>query len=216
VRESSENDNERVALNMTSATCPQLPEYKVKAVSFHVIDESGIDALGSDEPYWIFSSVGTTGTARTEASHVFGSIDTGSTASFGLTEGCLYLSCAGGAAPFGIGFSIQLWDQERNDVAEILRKISDEFGKAGPLTSLESVPAWIATATPIIGTALKVITSLAADDLLGSQTYAYDPVFLAAKLPTVFSSFTDTRRYEGASVILGGVYELTTVVTRVS
>src|SRR5262245_34392378 len=34
VRESSENDNERVALNMTSATCPQLPKYKVKAVSF--------------------------------------------------------------------------------------------------------------------------------------------------------------------------------------
>jgi hypothetical protein len=44
----------------------------------------------------------------------------------------------------------------------------------------------------------------------------YSPDFLAAKLPTAGSSFTDVRRYEGESLILAGVYELTTVVTRVA
>jgi hypothetical protein len=216
VRESSENDNERVALNMTSPTCPQLPKYKVRAMSFYALDETGPDSPGANEPYWVTNVVGEDGTASTKASHVFGSIDTGDTASFGLTEGCLYLSCSGGPAPFGIGFSIQLWEQERNDVAEILRKIADEFGKAGPLTSLTSASPWVATATPIIGGALKLIADLAEDDLIGSQTYAYSPQLLAAKLPAVGSSLTDVRRYEDGTPILGGAYELTTVVTRVA
>jgi len=216
VRESSENDNERVAVNMTSPTCPQLPKYEVNAMSFRAIDETGPDGVGANEPYWIFNVVGQPGTATTKRSQVFGSIDTGDTASFAVTERCLYLSCSGGAAPFGIGLSIQAWEQENNDAAEILRKIAEEFGKAGPLTSLVSASPWVATATPIISGALKIIADLAEDDLIGSQTYVYSPLFLATKLPTVGASFTDTRRYVDDTPILGGVYELTTVVTRVA
>jgi CARDB len=214
VRESSELDNERVVTVMTSPLCSQLPKYKVKAVSFRAIDESGPDSLGANEPYWSTSTVGEQGTQRTEASHVFGSIDTGDTASFGVTELCMYLSCAGGAAPFGIGFSIQLWEQDNNDLARVLHEISEQFPKAGALSATVSAPTWVGTALPIVGGILDVLADLAEDDLLGSQTYAYSPDFLAAKLPTVGSIFTDTRRYEGASVILGGVYELTTTVTR--
>jgi len=216
VIESSENDNERVALNMTSPTCPQLPKYKVRAMSFRVIDETGPDIIGANEPYWALSFVGGPGTATTKKSQVFGSMDTGDTASFAVTEGCLYLPCSGGAAPFGIGFSIQAWEQDNNDAAEIMRKIAEEFGKAGPLTSLVAASPWVAGATPIIGGALKILADLAEDDLIGSQTYAYSPLLLAAKLPTVGSSFTDVRRYQDGTPILGGVYELTTVVTRVA
>lgn len=216
VRESSENDNERVAVNMTSPTCPQLPKYTLWAMSFRVIDETGPDRIGANEPYWDFNVVGGPGTGTTKKSQVFGSMDTGDTASFAVTERCLYLSCSGGAAPFGIGLSIQAWEQESNDAAEILRKIAEEFGKAGPLTSLAAASPWVAGATPIIGGALKIIADLAEDDLIGTQTYAYSPVLLAAKLPTVGSSFTDVRRYEDGTPILGGVYELTTTVTRVA
>jgi hypothetical protein len=38
-------------------------------------------------------------------------------------------------------------------------------------------------------------------------TAANSPDFLAAKLPTAGSSLTDVRRYEGGSIILGGVYD---------
>jgi hypothetical protein len=216
VKESSELDNERVVTAMTSPLCSQLPKYKVRAVSFRAIDESGPDSPGANEPYWIISRVGKPGTARTVASHVFGSIDTGDSASFGVTEGCMYLSCTGGAAPFGMGFSIQLWEQDNNDLAKVLQEISEQFPKTGALSSTVSAPTWAGTALPIVGGILDVLADLAKDDLLGSQTYAYSPDFLAAKLPTVGSIFTDTRRYEGASVILGGVYELTTTVTRVA
>lgn len=216
VIESSEIDNQRVALVLTSPACSQQPKYKVKAVSFHVIDESGIDLAGSDEPYWIFNSVGANGTAHTTRSHVFGNIDTGDTASFGLTEGCIYVSCSGAAAPFGIGISNQLWEQDNGDAAEVLRDVSDGFETVGPLTSLVAAPTWVGAALPIMGGVLDLIADLAEDDLLGSQTYAYSPLFLATKAPAVGSRFTDVRRYEGASAILGGVYDLTTVVTRVA
>jgi hypothetical protein len=60
------------------------------------------------------------------------------------------------------------------------------------------------------------MVTVAEDDLIGSQTYAYSPLFLAAKLPTVNSSFTDVRRYEDKTPILGGAYDLTTTVTRIA
>jgi hypothetical protein len=215
VRESNELDNTRVASVVTDPLCSQLPRYKVKAVSFRAVDETGVDIAGSDEPYWIFSSVGQAGTARTTASHVFGSIDTGDTASFGVTEGCIYVSCAGGAAPFGIGFSIQLWEQDNNDLAKVLKEVSEQFPKAGALSSLVSAPTWVGTAVPIVGGILGVIAGLAEDDLVGSQTYAYSRAFLEAKAPAVGSSFTEIRRY-GSDSVFSGLYDLTTTVTRVA
>lgn len=91
VSETNESDNARLAIDLTS---PTLPRYAVKAVSFHAADETGWDILGSYEPYWIFNGVGMDGTQRSTASHVFDDIDTGDTASFGPTEGCMYISCA--------------------------------------------------------------------------------------------------------------------------
>jgi hypothetical protein len=200
---------------MTSPLCSQLPKYKVKLFSFRALDETGPDDGGSNEPYWVPSTVGQTGTPRTIASHVFGNIDTGSTASFGVTEGCMYLSCSGGAAPFGIGVSIQLWERDNNDLAKVLQETSEQFPKVGALSSVVSAPTWVGTALPIVGGILEVLADLAKDDLIASQTYAYSPDFLAAKLPTV-GSFFDVRRYEDKTPILGGVYELTTQVTRVA
>jgi CARDB protein len=216
VRESSELDNERVVSAMTSPLCPQLPKYKVKAVSFRAIDETGPDTPGSNEPYWVTSTVGTDGSQHTEASHVFGSIDSGDTASFGATELCMYLSCAGGAAPFGIGFSVQLWEQDDNDLAKVLEETKAQFPKVGALSAAVSAPTWVGAAVPIVGGILDVLAELAKDDLIASQTYAYSPDFLAARLPTVGTVFTDTRRYEDTTPILGGAYELRTTVTRVA
>ncbi len=61
---------------------------------------------------------------------------------------------------------------------------------------------------------LNVISGWAKDDLIASQTYAYDPAFLASKLPAV-GTFTDTRRYEDGGT-LGAIYTLTTNLTRVA
>jgi hypothetical protein len=49
-----------------------------------------------------------------------------------------------------------------------------------------------------------------AEDLIGSQTYAYDPAFLASKL-AVATSFEDVRTYSDGDA----VYAVTVLVARV-
>jgi hypothetical protein len=212
VTESSEYDNTRWAVTYTSPTCPTLPKYQVKAVSFHANDETGIDWLGSDEPYWIFNSVGMNGTSLSTASHTFGNIDTGDTASFGATEGCVYLSCSGGAAPNGIGFSIQLWEHDLGYVPQTLSDTALAFHELGGiLEPLGGELTWLGKASTYMGDAVNYLASWSADDLIGSQTYVFNPAYLANRLPATGGSFTDTRTYSGG----GGEYTLTMAITRV-
>jgi hypothetical protein len=215
VAESPKYDNERWAVGLTATACPSLPKYKVKALSFHAVDESGTDWLGSDEPYWIFNAVGLVGTQRTTASHVFGNIDTGDTANFNAIEGCAYLSCDGGAAPFGIGFSIQLWEHDHGDPPTVLTNTAKLFYGLGSLLNLWDGTRWAGESIATFGTGLNLILNMIwADDLLGSQTYAYDPAYLASRLPTVGAGFTDTRTYEGVGTG-SAVYTMTLAVVRV-
>ena len=212
VSESNETDNVREAVGLSSLTCPTQPKYKVKAVSFHANDETGFDLAGSDEPYWVFCGVGMEGTQHCSASHVFGDIDTGDTASFGSTEGCLYISCAGGAAPLGMGFSVQAWESDEADVPKTLSSMSMAFHAIGGFVVGQGDPIWLGSALNKIGDAIDWITSFIwADDLIGTQTYTYSPAYLASRLPAVGGSFLDTRTYSGG----GGRYTMTTQVTRV-
>ena len=212
VGETNENDNVRSAIDSTSATCPTQPRYAVKAVSFHANDETGWDILGSDEPYWIFNGVGVDGTQRSTASHVFGDIDTGDTASFAATEGCMYISCAGGIAPNGMGFSVQLWESDQADVPQTLREISLTFHEAGGLIADNGDIFWAGSASKKIAGAVDwIISNVWADDFIGSNTYVYSPVYLASRLPLAGASFTDTRTYSDGD----GNYTMTTQVSRV-
>jgi hypothetical protein len=212
VTESSEYDNTRWVVGQTDPACATLPRYQVKAVSFHANDESGADWLGSDEPYWIFSGVGMPGTELTTASHVFADIDSGDTASFGSIEGCLYLSCSGGTAPTGMGFSVQLWEEDLGYVNETLYYTAMAFRQTGGVLDYYGGPAsWLASALDKVGEAIDYVNSWAADDLIGSQTYVYAPAYLASRLPAIGGSFSDTRTYSGG----GGRYTMTVQVARV-
>jgi hypothetical protein len=212
VVESSESDNERVAIGSLSSSCPTQPQYQVKAVSFHANDETGIDWLGSDEVFWIFNGVGMTGTDLSSASHVFGDIDTGDTAYFGPYEGCLYLSCAGGPAPNGIGLNIAAWEKDLGYTNETLAEYANSFHQLGGILEPTDymLVQWMGKISTGIGDVLAYINSWAADDLIGSQTFGYSPVYLASRLPTVGSSFNDTRVYNDS-----GEYTMTLQVTRV-
>jgi hypothetical protein len=214
VTESKETDNVRSAIDLTSLTCPTQPKYTVKAVSFHANDESGIDALGSDEPYVNWHGVGVPGTEHSTASHVFGDIDTGDTAFFGPAEGCMYISCSGGPAPLGMGFSVELWEHDVGYIPGILSDAEEAFRDVGGILQDGGDPMWLGTASTLMGDAIGKLKVFCLDDLLGSQTYTYSPVLLASKLPAVGGSFSDTRSYVDDG-ILGSNYTITTVVTRV-
>jgi hypothetical protein len=209
VTESSETNNTR----STVAALPGCPaRYKVSVTSFTALDESGIDWTGSDEPYWIFSDVGTAGTGTSRASQVFGDIDSGDTQYFGVADSCLW-GCGGtgSPAPFGIGLSIQLWEKDLGHVDQTLYDTASFFQQAGPILTASGAPAWVGTATTTMGKAMNFILGWADDDLLGTNTYAFDAAGLAAALPNRGTSFTDTRLYQGSDA----KYSLTMVVSRI-
>ena len=211
VSESSEFDNQRWAVGLTSATCATQPRYKVKAVSFTAVDESGTDWLGSDEPYAIFNAVGVDGTQTSSVSHVFADIDTGDTGVFGATEGCLYISCSGGTAPFGMGFSIQLWEHDLGEIPRIFNSTVVWFYDVGAMLNVLSGTSWAGYAFLKMSEGLNdMLTKIWADRPLGWQTYAYTPAYLASRLTAAGGTFTDTRTYTDGDA----VYTLTTAVTR--
>jgi CARDB len=211
VSESSELDNVRWVVGQTGPTCSTLPRYQVKAISFHADDETGWDWAGSDEPYWIFSGVGEPGTALTTSSHVFGDIDTGETASFGSIEGCLYLNCSGGKAPSGMGFHIELWEEDLGYSNDTLNAVAQGFRGFGSVAEYSSVTSWLSGALNKAADLAAWINSWADDDQIATQTFAYSPEQLAARLPTIGGSFDETRTYSDGD----GSYTMTTRVTRV-
>ena len=123
----------------------------------------------------------------------------------------MYISCSGGAAPLGMGFSVQLWEHDLGYVPWILRDTSIAFHKVGGFIVGQGDNLWLGTASNKIGDAIDQIIAWAEDDFLASQTYTYSPVYLASRLAAVGSSFSDVRGYIGG----GGDYTMTTVVTRV-
>jgi hypothetical protein len=209
VGESSETNNTRQTVGVVEP-CPA--RYKVSAVSFKAIDESGVDWTGSDEPYWIFNSVGTDGTAASRASQVYGGVDSGETWYFGVADSCIW-GCGGtGApAPFGIGLSVQLWESDLGHVNDTLYDTADFFQAAGPILTAAGASAWVGTATTAMGKAMDFILGWADDDLLGTNTYAFDAAGLAAALPARGTSFSDTRIYESSDA----KYSLTMSVSRI-
>jgi CARDB len=211
VAESSEYDNVRWAVGQTGSTCATLPRYQVKAVSFHANDETGWDWAGSDEPYWIFSGVGEPGTALTTTSHVFGDIDTGDTASFGSIEGCLYLNCSGGKAPSGMGFNVELWEEDLGYSNDTLNAAAEGFRAVGSVADYSSVTSWLSGALNKMADLAAWINSWADDDLVATQTFAYAPESLASRLAAIGGSFDETRTYSDGD----GDYTMTVRVTRV-
>jgi hypothetical protein len=207
------------------------PQYKVEALSFRAADESGTDKYcipwvgcvdPSDEPYWIYSSVGSDGSATSRKSHVFGDVDTGETRTFSSSERCMFgnLSngvCYGKSAPAGIGLSVQLWEEDDGDASANLAKTAEYFKKAGDLADYAPDPyKWVLTAAGYVGTACNIISGWLKDDLLGTRTLEYTASSLASLLPYAGRSFTTERGFGGLDSSNGADYYLTFRVTRVS
>ena len=200
-------------------TCPAAPpgsgpRYTVKTLHFRAADESHWDAWGSDEPFWVFSAVGTDGTNRTTRTSDFGDVDSGDTRSF--THWIWGNSCWGETAPNGIGMSIQLWEHDNGDMASIRNKTKEYFDKAGCIAHVAAAPEWVQKAISYVGTGVDYAMGLYGDEFFGSNTYAYSASTLASRLPSVGSYFDDERWYGGSDDSGGADYYLRTRVKRVA
>jgi hypothetical protein len=209
-------NNTRWAIGQT-LPCSSLPRYRVKAISFRAADESNYDGAGSDEPYWIFNTVSNSGTAGSQASTVFGDVDSGESRTFAANDGCIYGACTGSTqAPHGLGFSVQLWEKDLGHVDQTLFDTAEAFQDAGPIITMAGGQAWVGKTVEVMGHAMEAALGWADDDLIGNTTYALTPEYLISRISRAGGSFTDTRAFEGASTSGGANYTLTLQITRVS
>lgn len=147
VTERLESNNTTWMVGQATNPCSIAPKYTIKAETFRAADESSYN-LGSDEPFWNFSSLGTAGTARTTQTKVFSGVDTGETHAFASTEGCLWRNCGvGDYAPNGVGMSVQLWEKDQGDMSANQAKAAEYFGYAGVIASEAGAPPWVTKAT---------------------------------------------------------------------
>lgn len=170
------------------------PRYVVKATSFYAGDETGFDNSGSDEPYWIFSSHGTDGRTVTTSSHTFGDVDSGDTRSFPANEGCLWShACTSTPAPRGIGFTVQLWEEELGQAEEVKAKTKAAFADAGDVLALLPLPGWADYLDEVVG----FVLSWAADDHVDTERFYFSQAELAKLLPAAGQSFEVVRHFSG-------------------
>ena len=209
VREASETNNTTSVLKALPG-CP--PRYRVTATQFKAIDESGIDGPWvSDEPYFIFSSVATNGTAYSTQSPEFGDVDTGETRS--LWQCFFGCSGVGAVAPHGMGLSIEGWEADGGGVPQTFYDIANAFDDIGALAPAFGAPAWTEKAGTVMTKVANYCLDWYADDLLGKVEFAYSPEYLALRLPATNTSFSDTRILGGSST--DATYSVTLQVTRV-
>lgn len=175
---------------------PPNPQYTIKATSFRCNDETGTDWWGSDEPFWIFGSVGL-GTAVTTRSHVFGDVDTGDSRTFASGEGCIWgQNCLPQDFPEGeVGSLISLWEHDYGDPERIRAGVAAAFAAAAGILAATGVAAWVAAVVVGVGAVIQWLLGFLDDDHIADQTIVFTRQVLQDQLAKVGQQFNMSRRF---------------------
>jgi len=192
-------------------TTPPNPTYTLKAIRFRCNNETGTDWWGSDEPYWIFGSTAG-GNATTTRSQTFGGIDTGDTASFSATDGCLWgTDCAPHDFPGGqIGVHIELWEHDYGDPARIQAGVATAFAAAAGVLVALGVTAWIGAVVAGVGAIIAWLLGFLDEDHIADWTYVFTRQVLEDRLLKAGSTFVVSPRFTDGD----GDYTLTVQAKR--
>jgi hypothetical protein len=153
---------------------PPNPTYTIKATKFHCSDETGWDWLGSDEPYWIFGSLGA-GIAVTTRSRIFEDVDSGDTFTFDANDGCIWgQDCTPQDLPEGeIGTLIQLWEHDYGDPTAVKAGVAAAFAAAAGILAATGVAAWVAAIVAGVGAVVQWLLGFLDDDHIADQTFVF-------------------------------------------
>jgi len=160
-----------IAPNVT----PPNPRYTIKATSFRCNDRQTDSIFGpSNEPYWIFGSLGG-GTAVTTRSHIFDDVDSGESRTFSSTEGCIWgQNCAAQDLPDGeIGSLIQLWEHDEGNVDKIKAGVAAAFAAAAGILAATGVAAWVGAVVAGVGVVVQWLLGFLDDDHIADQTFVF-------------------------------------------
>lgn len=190
---------------------PPNPKFTIKATKFRCNTETGVSWWGSDEPYWIFGSLGA-GTAVTTRSQIFGDVDSGETRVFGANEGCVWgQNCLPQDLPEGeVGSLVQLWAHDYGDSEKIRAGVAAAFAAAAGILAATGVAVWIAAVVAGVGAVVQWLLGFLDDDHIADQTFVFTRQSLTDQLTKVGRSFNVVRRFTDGE----GDYSLTVEVTK--
>jgi hypothetical protein len=199
-----------IAPNVT----PPNPTFTIKATSFKCIDRQTDSIFGpSNEPYWIFGSLGG-GTTVTTRSQIFGDVDNGESRTFASNEGCIWgQNCAAQDLPDGeIGSLVSLWEHDEGNVEKIRAGVAAAFAAAAGILAATGVAAWVGAVVAGVGAVVAWLLGFLDDDHIADQTFVFTREVVQKQLPNVGQSFNLTRRFADGD----GDYSLNIRVARVS
>lgn len=187
--------------------------YTIKATQFRCNDETGWDWTGSDEPYWIFGSLGA-GIPITSKSQIFGDVDTGDTRNFAAGEGCIWgQDCTAQAFPAGeIGSLISLFEHDDGDPEKIKAGFAAAFAAAAAVLAATGVASWVAAVVAGVGAVLQWLLGFLDDDHIADQTFIFNGALIEKQLNQSGGSMDVTRRFSDGD----GDYTLTINMSRAS
>ncbi|WP_320782107.1 hypothetical protein [Streptomyces sp. CRN 30] len=191
---------------------PPEARISIKATSFRCIDRQTDSIFDpSNEPYWIFGSLGS-GVTVTTRSQIFGDVDGGETRNFTSTDGCVWgQNCAAQPLPdTEIGSLVSLWEHDEGNAEDIRKGVAAAFAAAAGVLAASGVAAWIGAVTAGVGAVVVWLLGFLDDDHIADQTFVFNRAVVAKQLPNVGSSFNVTRRFTDGD----GDYELTLRVAR--
>jgi len=158
----------------------RMPQFRVTAVSFKALDETGWDWTGSDEVLAVFSDLDPTHTDRLTS--IYGDVDAGETHAFNAADTCIapQPKCDRGVA--SVHFKMALW--ENDDTGFLHGELT------GGHNRLEHGAYW-------------------GDDLIGRAEVAKSSQDLVADLPSVGSHRDYTIRPAGGAGAYEFTYRIT-------
>lgn len=156
-------------------TTPPSSRYTIKASSFRCNDRCTDKFFApSNEPYWIFGSLGG-GTAVTTRSQVFSDVDSGESRTFSSTDGCIWgQNCTAQELPEGeIGSLIQLWENDEGNPDKIKNGVAAAFAAAAGILTATGVAAWVAAVVAGVGAVVQWLLGFLDDDHVADQTIIF-------------------------------------------
>lgn len=213
-REVLEEHASGMLVALTPNTTPPNPRYTIKATSFRCNDRQTDSVFGpSNEPYWIFGSLGG-GSAVTTRSGIFGDVDSGESRNFSSTEGCIWgQNCAAQDLPDGeIGTLIQLWEHDEGNPDKIKAGVAAAFAAAASILAATGVAAWVGAVVAGVGAVVQWLLGFLDDDHIADQTIVFTRQVVEDQAKKVGQSFPVTRRFSDGD----GDYTLNIRVSRVA
>lgn len=186
------------------------PRYRIEALRFACLDESGVDIFGSDEVRWFFTWTNGN-TPKTVASREFGDIDSGDKRQW--TPPLAITPASGVFGPLAL--SIQLYEIDQGDVDK-MRAAVEAAVTAANLAAMAHSGQPVSLPDGV----KKQLVNLLGNDLMGSVTVAFSREELERKLRRPGHSIVRTLEIGGKSgdlpfeVAGGPDYEITVRVLR--